>query len=108
MGRLFTLMAREELVSREASRLMIELLEQQQVDNRFPRYLPEGLRLAHKTGDGQPWIGNDAGILWVDDSPIVLVVFTGHHRGTGEELDDAVGRVAEVVAEHFAERRVSR
>ena len=102
MGRLFTLMAREELVSREASRLMIELLERQQVNNRFPRYLPEGVRLAHKTGDGQPWIGNDAGILWVDDNPIVLVVFTGHHRGTGEELDDAVARVAATVAEHYA------
>jgi beta-lactamase class A len=103
MGRLFAQIARGELVSESASALMVELMEKQQVNQRFPRYLPEGVRIAHKTGDGAPWVGNDAGILWVEGEPIVLVVFTGHHRGTTAELNDAVARVAETVARHYRE-----
>jgi beta-lactamase class A len=100
MGRVFELMARGELVSKEASDLMIAILKRQQVNNRIPRYL-EGVTVAHKTGDGQPWIGNDAGIMWIKDEPVVLVVFTGRHRGDTGSLHDAVARVAAIVADHF-------
>lgn len=101
MGQVFSMMARGDLVSKQASELMIAILKQQQVDYRFPRYLGEGVTIAHKTGDGQPWVGNDAGILWIGDQPIVLVVLTGHHRGSTEELNQAVGRVAATVADHY-------
>jgi beta-lactamase class A len=100
-GTLFSLMARGELVSREASELMVSILKRQQVDDRFPRYLGSDVEVAHKTGDGQPWVANDAGILFVKGTPIVLVVFAGHHRGTTEELHDAEGRIAAIVADHF-------
>jgi beta-lactamase class A len=100
IGRLFELMARGELVSKASSAEMIEILKRQQVNNRIPRYL-EGITVAHKTGDGQPWIGNDAGILWIKDAPVVLVVFTGRHRGTTAALHDTVARVAAIVADHF-------
>ena len=100
MGRLFEKMARGELVSKKASDLMLEILKKQQVNNRFPRYL-RGITLAHKTGDGQPWIANDAGILWVKDQPIVLVVFTDHDRMTTSVLHDAIARVAALVARHY-------
>jgi beta-lactamase class A len=103
MGRVFELIAREELVSKAASGLMVEILKRQQVRNRIPKYL-EGVTVAHKTGDGQPWIGNDAGILWINGEPVVLVVFTGRHRGETESLHDAVARVAAVVADHFGAR----
>jgi beta-lactamase class A len=90
-------MAKGTLVSKEASDLMISILKRQQVNDRFPRYLGDGVAIAHKTGDGQPWVGNDAGILWVKDQPIVLVAFTGHYRGTTAELHDALARVAAAV-----------
>ena len=88
-GRLFALMAKGELVSKDASALMIVILKRQQVNNRIPRYLGGDVEVAHKTGDGQPWVANDAGILWIKGQPIVLVVFAGHHRGTTEALHDA-------------------
>jgi beta-lactamase class A len=100
MGRVFELMAKGELVSKQASELMIAILKRQQVNNRIPRFL-EGVTIAHKTGDGQPWIGNDAGILWIKEEPVVLVVFTGRHRGDTGSLHDAVARVAAIVADHF-------
>ncbi len=101
MGKLFSLIARRELVSPEASDLMISILERQQVNHRLPKLLPEGVRIAHKTGDGEPWVGNDAGILWIGEEPVVVVVFTGHHRGSSSELNDAVARVGRAVAEFY-------
>jgi beta-lactamase class A len=100
-GRLFGSMARGELVSRTASDQMIAILKKQQVNDRFPRYLGDGIEIAHKTGDGQPWVANDAGILWVEGQPVVLVVFVNHHRGATEELHDAEARIAATVADHF-------
>ena len=100
-GRLFAMMAKGELVSSEASALMVSILKRQQVNNRFPRYLGADVDIAHKTGDGQPWVANDAGILWIKGTPIVLVVFAGHHRGTTEQIHDAEARIAAIVAAHF-------
>jgi beta-lactamase class A len=100
IGRLLEMIQQNKLVSKASSEFMLAALERQQVNNRFPKYL-RGVLVAHKTGDGQPFIANDAGILFVKNQPVVLVVFTGHHRGETEALHDAVARVAALVAEHY-------
>ena len=100
IGKLLEMMAEGKLVSKEASDLILGIMEKQQVNDRFPRYL-EDVRIAHKTGDGQPFIANDAGVLWVNGQPIVLVVFTGHHRGSTGQVHDAVARVAANVAKFY-------
>ncbi|HEX6905568.1 MAG TPA: serine hydrolase, partial [Terriglobales bacterium] len=84
----------------DASQLLLGIMEKQQVNDRFPRYL-EDVRIAHKTGDGQPFIANDAGVLWVHDQPIVLVVFTGHHHGPTAPLHESIARVAALVARRY-------
>jgi beta-lactamase class A len=100
IGWLFERMVQGKLVSSQSSALMLEILKQQQVDDRFPRYLPD-VTMAHKTGDGQPFIANDAGVMWIKDQPIVLVVFTAHHRGTTGTLHDAIARVAAYTARRY-------
>jgi beta-lactamase class A len=97
------MIASGKLVSKEASHLILTIMEKQQVNDRFPKYL-EDVRIAHKTGDGQPFIANDAGIIWVKNQPIVLVVFTGHHRGGTEALHDDIARVAALVVKHYGGR----
>ena len=100
IGRLLEMIQQNKLLSKPSSEFMLATLEKQQVNNRFPKYLRDVL-VAHKTGDGQPFIANDAGILFVKGQPVVLVVFTGHHRGETETLHDAVARVAALVAGHY-------
>ena len=100
IGRLLELMVEGKLVSKRASNQLLDTMEMQQVNDRFPRYLRD-VRVAHKTGDGQPFIANDAGILWVGKQPIVLVVFTGHHRGETAALHDTIARVAALVVKHY-------
>lgn len=100
-GALFSRMARGQLVSKQMSELMLGILKRQQVNNRIPRYLGDGVVAAHKTGDGQPWVANDAGVVWVKGRPIVVVAFIGQHRGTTEAAHDAIGRVAAEVVHHY-------
>jgi beta-lactamase class A len=100
IGWLLEKMVKGTLVSKSASALMLEILKKQQVNDRFPRYL-RNVTIAHKTGDDQPYLANDAGVLWVKDQPIVLVVFTAHHRGSTSALHDAIARVAAYTARHY-------
>jgi hypothetical protein len=51
--------------------------------------------------EADPPIANDAGVLWVKQQPIVLVVFTGHHRGETATLHDTIARVAAQVVSHY-------
>jgi beta-lactamase class A len=103
VGRLLEMIQQKKLVSVGASEWMLATLEKQQVDNRFPKYLRDVV-IAHKTGDGQPFLANDAGIIFIRNQPVVLVVFTGHHRGDTESLHDAVARVAALVGQHYGAR----
>ena len=100
VGWLLEKMVHGTLVSKVSSALMLDILKKQQVNDRFPRYL-RNIPIAHKTGDDQPYIANDAGVLWVQNKPIVLVVFTAHHRGTTSALHDAIARVAAYTVRHF-------
>jgi hypothetical protein len=100
IGHLLESAAEGKLVSKAASQQLLDIMEMQQVNDRFPRYLRD-VRIAHKTGDGQPFIANDAGVLWVGKQPIVLVVFTGHHRGETAALHDTIARVAAMVVQHY-------
>ncbi|MDP9339221.1 MAG: class A beta-lactamase-related serine hydrolase [Acidobacteriota bacterium] len=103
LGRLFEMIQQKKLVSASASKWMLATLQKQQVDNRFPKYLRDVI-IAHKTGDGQPFIANDAGIIFIKNQPVVLVVLTGHHRGDTEALHEAVARVAALVGQHYGAR----
>ena len=100
IGHLLEWAAEGKLVSKAASQQLLDIMEMQQVNDRFPRYLRD-VRIAHKTGDGQPFIANDAGVLWVAKQPIVLVVFTGHHRGETAALHDTIARIAALVVQHY-------
>jgi hypothetical protein len=71
--------------------------------SRLPKYVT-GFRVPHKTGDFLPYIGNDVGILESRGRNVVVSVFTARHFGLGPQLEDTIGRVAELVANYFAAR----
>lgn len=69
---LFDALARGEAVSPEASRAMVEVLARQQFNDAIPAGLPDGTRVAHKTGSITR-IHHDAGIVF-GARPYVLVL----------------------------------
>ena len=103
MGKLLELMERGQVVNKKASDQMLQMMRGQVYSSRLPKYVT-GFRVPHKTGDFLPFIGNDVGVLESPNRNIVISVFTAHHYGTGPYLEDAIGRIAEQVANYFAYR----
>ena len=103
MGKLLEKIEKGEAVSKKASEQMLQMMRGQVYSSRLPKYVT-GFRVPHKTGDFLPYIGNDVGILESRGRNVVLSVFTARHFGVGAQLEDAIGRVAELVGNYFASR----
>lgn len=86
----FLQLADRSLVNAEASDRMIELLRAQQINDRIPALLPEGVEVAHKTGE-LPGVRNDGGIVWGPGGSYVLVVM-----GRSVDPNEAVSAEAEI------------
>ena len=103
MSQLLERIARGDAVSKTASEQMLQIMRGQVYSTRLPKYVA-GIRLPHKTGDFLPYIGNDVGIMELPGKNIVISVFTAHHYGVGTYLEDAIGRIAEQVANYYGYR----
>ena len=104
MGKLLEKIKRGEAVSKTSSNMMLDIMRGQVYATRMPKYVT-GYRIPHKTGDFLPYIGNDVGILESRNRNIVLCIFDAHHYGVGTYLEDAIGRMTELVGNYFAERQ---
>lgn len=100
MGRLLEKLERGEAVSKSSSDQMLQMMRGQVYSSRLPKYVT-GFRVPHKTGDFLPYIANDVGVLESANRRIVVSIFTAHHYGIGPNLEDAIGRIAEQVANYF-------
>jgi len=94
VGTYFTLLAKRQLVSPAASDRMLRRLERQQINDRIPAQLPEGTRVAHKTGNLAGAV-HDAGIVFTLSGPRVLVAMTWD---TDDDVANSfIGRLASTV-----------
>ncbi len=112
MALLFRKLLLGEVVSKAASDEMLHILSMPSykgrpaVGDRLPRGLPDGARLAHKTGD-LDGILHDAGVLWTPTGARIIVVLTHDLGGVGvRRAYPFFARLAEAVyhtpARHFA------
>jgi len=65
-----------ELMPSEHNDHLMNLLLNQEINNRLPPILPEGLAVAHKTGDVYNYI-HDAGLMLTDDGDYSFVIMSG-------------------------------
>jgi len=72
---LYVMLVNGQLISESVSQEMLLLLEDQQINDRLPAYLPEDTIVAHKTGNLAGLI-HDAGIIFAPTGPVVVVVLT--------------------------------
>lgn len=61
-----------QAVSVDASIKMKELLLNQQIDDRIPKYLPQDIKVAHKTGE-LDFVRHDAGIVYGKKSDYIFI-----------------------------------
>ncbi|MBU1104291.1 class A beta-lactamase-related serine hydrolase, partial [Patescibacteria group bacterium] len=77
-----------ELADQQDTNEMINLLENQQLNNGLPKYLPKGLKIAHKTAEIDS-CAHDAGIVFTDNGNYILVVMS-----QSDSPPDAMERIA--------------
>lgn len=94
---LLELLHAEKLVSPEASIAMLEHLKKCDDKEKFPRFLPSGTVIAHKTGSVNE-ARTDAGIIFSAGGPIALCVLTAKNEDKSWTADNAGNRLCATVA----------
>jgi beta-lactamase class A len=104
MGTLLEKLHQGKLVSPESCKEMIAILRRCDDRDKFPRYLPGEVAVAHKTG----WSGDvstDAGILYWKKGPVVVCVLTWQNEDKRWSVDNAghllCARIAKLVYDDF-------
>ncbi len=116
-GRFLERLYQGEVIDSEYSQRMIEVLSHQQKNDRLPKYLPEGTRVAHKTGE-LPNVRNDAGIVYCckqelahssggdfsaeGANPFIIVVLAETKNVV--ETSDKIARISEAAYNYFNSR----
>jgi len=95
LARLLEQLQRGELASQASTQQMLRILREQFYESRLPRRIRFRAAIAHKTGDWPPLLGNDVGIIYASNGPIVAAVFTSMNRGDFTDLEETEGRIAE-------------
>jgi beta-lactamase class A len=84
---IFEKIATSKLVDAESSEEMLNLLLDQQINDRFPADLPPEARIAHKTGDLDSLL-HDAAIIYGPTGPFVIVAMSSNLATWTEALDN--------------------
>ena len=92
-------------LSPEAHKAMLDHLKNCDDKDKFSRFLPESVVVAHKTGSVSD-ARTDAGILYLKHGPVLLCVLTADNADHRWVRDNAgnlfCARVAQVVYKHYA------
>jgi beta-lactamase class A len=96
------LIAEGEVVSKEASETMIEILLGQEFNESIPALLPKSVKVAHKTG----WtndVYHDTGIVYPEGrKPYVLSIMTsGFTEYQEHEAHQCIARVSKTIYEEL-------
>jgi beta-lactamase class A len=97
IGRLLEQIERGQLASQASTAAMRRILRSQLYASRLPQRISFRVSMGHKTGDWPPLLGNDVGIMYPRNGPIVVAVFTNGNTGPFYELEATEGRVGEDV-----------
>lgn len=75
IGILFEKLYKGEIVASLYSKEMLAILQRQRINDRLPKYIPDGILIAHKTGELDEF-KHDGGIIYAIKGPYVLVVLS--------------------------------
>ena len=93
---------RGKLVSTEASKEMLDILAHCEDRDKFPRFLPEGVKVAHKTGSVSD-ARTDAGILYLPSGPVALCVLTTGNEDQRWTADNAGNKLCASIAKEVCD-----
>lgn len=87
-----------ELANPEHTQQMLTLLKKQRLNTKLPKYLPQGVIIAHKTGE-LGMMTHDAGIVYVPDGDYRIVVLSKSSYPPGAK--ERIGQLSKSVYEYM-------
>ncbi|MDT8861888.1 class A beta-lactamase-related serine hydrolase [Alkalihalobacillus sp. MEB130] len=101
MNLLLEKLLNQELLNETYTNVMVDILLKQRIQNRLPALLPEGTKIAHKTGTLDHYL-NDCGIVFLPEEKgtFVISVFSSHHSSS-KEGDQAIAEISEAAYTYF-------
>lgn len=98
MSKFFEQLYRGELIDRQYSDKMLELLKKQQLNTKIPALPPESTVIAHKTGELNQY-SHDAGIVYTKTRDYIIVVLT--ETDNTDIADKKIAEISKKVYEYF-------
>jgi len=114
MSQLFEKIVSGQAGDAAATKDLLGILTKQQFNQRLPRLLPAGLRVAHKTGTvtNPVWVVNDAGVIYLPNGGHVVVTAFSHGTEMNQdevqlkaainEAEDTIAEIGKAVFEYYA------
>lgn len=110
MVKLLEMLHEKKLASEGSCKAMLDHLLACEDKEKFPRELPPGTKVAHKTGSVNA-VRTDAGIIFCPQGPVAVCVLTAENkdqRWNRENGGDRLcARVAKVVYDHFTTPKIA-
>lgn len=106
LAKLFEALYKGEVIDKEYSQKMLDILARQTINERIPKYLPADTKIAHKTGD-IGYFENDGGIVFshkgdfsAEGANSFIVVVLSETENP-DEAGDKIGRISEAAYKYF-------
>lgn len=98
IGQFFEKLYKGEVIDPENSTKMLDLLSRQKINDRIPKDLPQGTKVAHKTADID-FFEHDAGIVYSPKGGYVIVVLTESDNPT--KAGEKIAEISKTVYDYF-------
>lgn len=87
-----------ELADQQYTDEMLELLKKQQLNDKLPKYLPQGTVVAHKTGE-IGWFSHDAGIVYSPTGDYIIAILS--ESDLPAEANERIAQMSKATFEYF-------
>ena len=99
IAKFFEKLYKRELANSENTQKMIDLLKRQTLNDKLPKYLPETVELAHKTGEIN-YFSHDSGIVFSPKGDYTIVILSESDYPPGAE--ERIAQISKAVYEYFS------
>ena len=100
---IFRALGERKVISADASKKMIEILAAQEHNDGIPAGLPEGTRVAHKTGTITR-IAHDAGLVMRPDGTAYVLVVLTRNFPKSSEAEEVIAAISRAAWQYSVER----
>jgi len=101
--KLYELIATHQILSKQICEEMIKILLDQKFKDKIPKYLPENVKVAHKTGSISK-VEHDSGIIFLPDGRKYILVILSKQLDDNEKGKETIARISKFIYDYLMEK----